>query len=404
MGMKLTILGETHSGKTCYLLGMQRRMSSGIKEHSLTTLREDDKTRLAQMYKNLTDTAIGKERFPEPSNKVEIYHFGLNIGTYRAMDFEWVDYPGEYVDPAYSHAGKEGYEMVKRSIGESSALFICLDGANLVEGDTDDKIFEVQNNSAVYTMPFITDLFGEYQEQNKKLPPIGIIVTKWDLCMETTTEAQLKEIVEEVFSPLFNSNDTVVSVIPVSLGKNISDDSYKGKIKPINIQLPILYGIRYALQDSIKEYEDNKQKNADSSDDYISQRKQDISSKKADIKRWETFIDDAESDISVWKETKRSEIEDSIIYVDWDVVRDCEKKIAAAESDIAYRRNWISQAKDEIDFAEKQISSEETEHRRTTDTLNNRIQKKRDAISNLLVAMKGINLTFSRGKWQAGVE
>lgn len=34
MGMKLTILGETHSGKTCYLLGMQRRMSSGIKEHS----------------------------------------------------------------------------------------------------------------------------------------------------------------------------------------------------------------------------------------------------------------------------------------------------------------------------------------------------------------------------------
>lgn len=374
MGMKLTILGESGSGKTCYLLGMHRRMSAGIKEHSLTTLRDADATQLAQMYANLRDTSIGKERFPVSSPKLETYHFGLNIATYRAMDFDWVDYPGEYVDPAKGHAGSEEYKMVKRSIRESSALLICLDGENLIDGDTDEKIYTVKDNSAVYIMPFITELAGEFQKQNKILPPIGIIVTKWDLCMDTTTETQLREIVEEVFSPLFKSTDTVLAVIPVSLGRRISDDGYKGKVKPINIQLPILYGIRYALRDSIAEDEDKKKLNRAASERYISGKRDEIKEQESDIRRWRNEIQEERD--SWWP----------------------------SDSYINTRNEWINDAQAEINSLNAQINSERNECERTIGIIDGGILKKQIAISNLLGAMTGINLAFYRGKWQAGVE
>ena len=38
MGVKLTILGESGSGKTCYLLGMHRRMSAGIRRRCILIL------------------------------------------------------------------------------------------------------------------------------------------------------------------------------------------------------------------------------------------------------------------------------------------------------------------------------------------------------------------------------
>ena len=375
MSMKLTILGESGAGKTCYLLGMHRRMSAGIKEHSLTTLRDADATQLAQMYANLRDTSMGKDRFPQSSSKSETYHFGLNIATYRAMDFEWIDYPGEYVDPAKGHAGSEGYEMVKRSIRESSALLICLDGENLIDGDTEEKIYTVKDNSAVYIMPFITKLAGEFQNQNRTLPPIGIIVTKWDLCMETTTEDELREVVEEVFSPLFKSTETVLAVIPVSLGRSISDDGYRGRIRPINIQLPILYGIRYALRDSIVEDEDRKKLNRADSDRYISGKRDEIKEQESDIRRWNDEI---------------REERNSFFWTDDDYINT--------------RNQWINDAQAEINSLNAKINSKCNECERTIGIIDAGILKKQTAIKNLLEAMSGVNLAFYRGKWQAGVE
>ena len=74
------------------------------------------------------------------------------------------------------------------------------------------------------------------------------------MCMHDTDEDEIKEIIqhEKVFGGLFKK-DTFIAVIPVSLGDTLMDDSYSGDLDPINISLPILLGVNFALIDLLYE-------------------------------------------------------------------------------------------------------------------------------------------------------
>lgn len=100
---------------------------------------------------------------------------------------------------------------------------------------------------------------------NKYLPPTAIVVTKYDLCKDDTDEDELSEIIEEAFSPFFAKDEIrrIVTIIPVSIGANITADDYSGKLKPLNIHLPIFMGIWFALskriQNHVKDIQTNEQ-------------------------------------------------------------------------------------------------------------------------------------------------
>ena len=73
------------------------------------------------------------------------------------------------------------------------------------------------------------------------------------MCEADTNESEVKEIIEEAFEGLFKRDNVFVAIIPVSLGVNFQDDDYSGDLEPLNIHLPILMGINFALIDKIKE-------------------------------------------------------------------------------------------------------------------------------------------------------
>lgn len=168
------------------------------------------------------------------------------------MSFDWVDYPGGLLDRKNS-GNLEEYEDVKKAINNSSSLFICVDGSLLTGNDTDEKIDNVRDNCS----NVINTFFSEYFKSNNELPPTAIIVTKYDVCKDDTNEDELCEIIEEAFSPFFVKNDNrkIVTIIPVSIGTNIMDN--EGKLKPINIHLPIFMGIWFALSKKIQIHEEN---------------------------------------------------------------------------------------------------------------------------------------------------
>lgn len=91
-------------------------------------------------------------------------------------------------------------------------------------------------------------------KSNRALPPTAIVVTKYDICKDDTDEEELCEIIEESFSPFFtkDENQKIVTIIPVSIGTNIMDDDCSGKMKPLNIHLPIFMGIWFALSKKYK--------------------------------------------------------------------------------------------------------------------------------------------------------
>ena len=90
---KFTMLGMTGSGKTCYLLGMYKKMLGGLKGFSLTT---DDDTdgELRTRYSKMDDASLGQKRFPPGTDQTDTYEFTLEYAFSPIMSFAWIDYPG----------------------------------------------------------------------------------------------------------------------------------------------------------------------------------------------------------------------------------------------------------------------------------------------------------------------
>ena len=243
---KFTILGESLSGKTCYLLAMYSAMSEGINGYSIVAKDDRLDTELLESFEKLDDDSISNERFPGATDQTVTYLFNLNYAHKPIMPFKWIDYPGRIM----RDKNDEDYPKVAQNIRDSSTLFICVDGDLLVG---DDKARKIKNVKRKCSMT-INRYFGKYFEAGGKLPPVGIILTKSDLFMHDTNDEEIREILEEAFSPLFVAENIRIGVIPVTLGENISDDNYSGEVDPVNIHLPIFMGIFFALNEKISAY------------------------------------------------------------------------------------------------------------------------------------------------------
>lgn len=252
---KFTMLGESGSGKTCYLLGMYMSMNMDLGGIGYTIVAKDEQVRknLTTSYYKLEDDGRGESRFPDTTDNVQKYTFWLQYAYETILPFEWIDYPGAFLDPTQVDTTDAKYKEVEKSISESSTIFICIDGANLVEGDIYAKIRRVKRKCTARINPYLGNLKEKLKREGRWLPPICIIVTKFDLCGDYVSMDELRDIIEEAFKPLFMSDDTFVTVIPVSLGIDITDDDYKGELDPVNIHLPILFGIHFALDEVIDE-------------------------------------------------------------------------------------------------------------------------------------------------------
>lgn len=263
---QITILGMSGAGKTCYLLGLYYKMGAGMRGYTITT-DEDTDVQLRDRYTKMCDQALGKERFPAGTDNISKYEFNLQYGYNTITSFDWVDYPGGTLDRK-NEGNLEEYENVKKAINNSSSLFICVDGSLLIGDDIDEKIDRVKDECS----SVINTFFSEYFESNNALPPTAIVVTKYDLCQDDTDPEELCEIIEEAFSPFFvkDDNKRIVTIIPVSIGSNIMDDDYSGKLKPLNIHLPIFMGIWFALSKKIQSHVTDIQKSEKKNDNIVS--------------------------------------------------------------------------------------------------------------------------------------
>ncbi|MBR0061900.1 MAG: hypothetical protein IJP68_10530, partial [Selenomonadaceae bacterium] len=203
------------------------------------------------------------------------------------------------------NATYEGYGEVSKTIKESSTIFICVDGKLLVGDDTERKIKRVKRKCSMSINPF----FGKYFKEGGKLPPVGIILTKSDLFMHDTDDAEVRKILAEAFSPLFVSRETLIGVIPVTLGENIQDDNYCGELEPVNVHLPIFMGIYFALKEQIAAYNLRIQSNRNS--------------------------------ISNWEYIKRDEQDSFFIWRDDDKIRRLANRISDTERENANMRRLI---------------------------------------------------------------
>lgn len=267
-GYQFTALGLSGSGKTCFMAGMYYKMTGGVSGYTLKA-DDDDAVNLTAYYEQMTNAKSGADRFPGGTNQSTDYSFELQYGYKTLEKFRWVDYAGGTLKSKNTGDAEE-YSKLKNDIAKSEMLYIFVDGGlfqddELEYASSDSEKIETLTDIVMESCSRqINHFLSEYTSERKKLPPIAIVVTKYDLAVKALGKADnnenldmLYKVIQRAFNPLFpdpsmyNGNDghtSMVGIIPVSLGFKISEENYTGKLRPINMHMPAYVGIWFMLK------------------------------------------------------------------------------------------------------------------------------------------------------------
>lgn len=237
---KFTALGLSGSGKTCYVLGLYAQMSIGVNQFNITT--END---IARNLENRMDSLCDQtkeriDRFPVGTslNDCTDYRFKLHYQNAPIISVSWMDYAGGLLHDKGEKS--EGYEKLSKSIEESTALYIFIDGEKLCKQTFEEKKYEIGWHCSSKINPFIT----EFANTHEVLPPIIFVITKMDLCRPFFKggNEEVMRVIGECFSSVWGDKTENVYITATTLGNNIADNNYHGKAEP-NMHIPFFIGL-----------------------------------------------------------------------------------------------------------------------------------------------------------------
>ncbi len=253
--MKITMLGNSASGKTCYMLGMYAFMSMGLKGFTLTATNPDQDLRLMDQWEALIgDNILPPATQPQSQESpIYTYNFSFNYGAKPLIDFEWIDYRGGALAGDSSQADAT---FLRQKSRQSDCLFLCVPAEYLQEeivnpnGEVNNRVkLKVAGKLAVNRINSILTEIQQEIKQDKndgQAVPIAIVITKFDLIFGKRNREAITRDIKELFNPLFIENSGWLTMIcPVSLGKDIriEDNKIIGEIDPINVHIPLVFAI-----------------------------------------------------------------------------------------------------------------------------------------------------------------
>ncbi|MBC1238347.1 TRAFAC clade GTPase domain-containing protein [Nostoc sp. 2RC] len=250
---KITMLGLSGAGKTCYMLGLYATMQLGLQGFTLATTDMDEDLRLTSLWEKMVDEE-GEDRWPPPTGSEPYqYEFDFSYGMRPLISFDWLDYRGGAMQ---STSTQEDYKILLNRLRESSCVFLCVSGEYLREEiSSDTQLGLIKRKAGISRMNiFLTDLTKNLKDSQRPFP-IVIVITKYDQCAERAQDKisreKLFDDIKKMFNTLFTpSKDWLVMLCPVSLGKELGKDSLTGKIDPKNLHLPLVF----ALYAKLREY------------------------------------------------------------------------------------------------------------------------------------------------------
>jgi GTPase SAR1 family protein len=230
--IKITMLGSSQAGKTCYMLAMYAKMSEGVNGFTLSTDPDKDNELIDKWEKLVYEE--GKDRWPKATDENFFsYYFNFEYGlTTKLMGFDWLDYRGDALKDSSS---KQDVQELRQRLVNSSCVFLCISGEYLAE-KTENS---VKSQAATRRMnSFLRDLGTDGQKV-----PVVIVITKADLCKHRP-KSEIIDDIKQLFSVFFEKGTGwPVMICPVSLGTELAKNRDSGLIAPINVHLPLVFAI-----------------------------------------------------------------------------------------------------------------------------------------------------------------
>lgn len=243
--IKITMLGTTGAGKTSYLLGMYAVMQTGVQGFTLSAKDMDLDLELIQRWEKLISLK-GEDRWPTPNAAaMEHYGFDFSYGFRPLMGFQWLDYRGLALS---DRSTEQDVADLVEYLQESACLFLCISGEYLTSELTPKTVREIKSDRM---NQFVQQYVSNNKQPNPQRPfPVAIIITKYDLCHHREREDIIADV-KKLFQALFTPNSGwLVMVCPVSLGRDLCDDSDNGIIVPVNVHLPVVFAVYSQLRAS----------------------------------------------------------------------------------------------------------------------------------------------------------
>lgn len=246
--IKITILGASMAGKTCYLLGMYGEMQMGKHGFTLSACSSEDDLQLSTLWDRLLVQA-GETRWPTTTiENPRTYKFEFSYGFKPLMQFEWLDYRGEALSGESTGADTVA---LQNHLLNSSCILLSISGEYFSQPVDEAQLTLLARKAKVNFMSrYLVDLSKAVQPTNQAPFPVVILITKYDLC-----HARKKDLIEDlkqIFEPLFTpESGWLVLICPVSLGKELAENRDTGKIDPKNLHLPLIFSLYFKLQNHL---------------------------------------------------------------------------------------------------------------------------------------------------------
>lgn len=246
---KITMLGTSGAGKTCYMLGLYATMQLGLQGFTLSTPDLDEDLRLTNLWDRLVEEE-GEERWP-PATGMEPhrYDFDFSYGMRKLISFDWLDYRGGAIQDSSSQGD---VQTLMNRLKESTCIFLCVSGELLSE-ESNGNLNSVARKAGITRMNQFVSTLSKELSDDKRPFPIVLLVTKYDQCYQRERESLIADI-KQLFKSLFVTDQNwLVMLCPVSLGKELSENPVSGEINPKNLHLPLIFALYAKLRESIQE-------------------------------------------------------------------------------------------------------------------------------------------------------
>lgn len=300
------LLGPQEVGKTCFLAGLYYTFRSALNGFSLSCVDEEQRVALDLLCRDLA-----KGKFPQGTGGSVNYHFKLRKAHKERFSFDWFDYRGKMLEE-YGIENQEEYDELVSVVTNSTCILICVDGSWL-SNDKEKAVKLIQDNSFV-----ISEFLNRYIDNNGNLPPICVVITKYDIC-DWKYEQVYFEAIKESF-PFFENAETPIFICPICIG-NEHNNQFIFNPTDQDIYKPLFFalwcGYSYRIATLKKNYDKRKKqfspliselkseiKKLDDRVIVFNKRKR-IETKRKDITKWEGFLLREEKRISDLEEEQQ---------------------------------------------------------------------------------------------------
>lgn len=238
---KITMLGVSDSGKTCFIYAMYDFMQKVQNGFTFITNDPDKDMDLNDGWESIAFDGI----WPNGTQDTTLYDFTVLFKSRPIMGFSWCDYRGGAItDRSTEHDVNELHDR----IFNSECLIICI-GADAI------KQIIAGDNRKGRELVRLNNLILRYATKSQRRIPLIFALTKADL-YTMQEQQQLLAIIKEYFGSLYQSGSGWLhAIVPVTLGKfdnSSGSNNINGVVAPKNIHIPVMFFLNSILQERIR--------------------------------------------------------------------------------------------------------------------------------------------------------